>query len=109
MYAKKIGSYSIEGVSDQSIKFAWDVAKYSDTGEYMHDVTAINKAAKENGFKEYPGMNYYENLGGRVLRNREGKVSKYDSSKSCREMHLSRCCLKMDAWLYPFTFFIRAE
>ncbi|HIB1805008.1 TPA: surface exclusion protein SEA1/PrgA, partial [Enterococcus faecalis] len=82
---KKLGLSQLS-VSDQSIKFAWDVAKYSDTGEYMHDVTAINKAAKENGFKEYPGMNYYENLGGGYYETENGKVSKYTLQESIRKM-----------------------
>lgn len=52
----------------------------------MHDVTAINKAAKENGFKEYPGMNYYENLGGGYYETENGKVSKYTLQESIRKM-----------------------
>ncbi|EOI07665.1 hypothetical protein UCK_03237, partial [Enterococcus faecalis EnGen0242] len=82
---KKLGLSQLS-VSDQSIKFAWDIAKYSDTGEYMHDVIAINKAAKENGFKEYPGMNYYENLGGGYYETENGKVSKYTLQESIRKM-----------------------
>lgn len=83
-------------VSDQSIKFAWDVAKYSDTGEYMHDVTAINKAAKENGFKEYPGMNYYENLGGGITKLKMVKFLNILSKKVSAKC-LSICCLMMAA------------
>ncbi|NBA38099.1 SEC10/PgrA surface exclusion domain-containing protein [Enterococcus hirae] len=73
-------------VSNQAIQFAWDVAKYSDPTHYMHDERAINQAAKENGFKQYPGQNFYENLGIGHFSIIDGKVSLYDIEQAFRKL-----------------------
>lgn len=72
-------------VSNQAIKFAWDVAKYSGTKVYTHDKKAINMAAKENGFIEYPDQNFYENLSGGYYQIHDSRVSLLDFEKSARK------------------------
>ncbi|NSR04057.1 surface exclusion protein SEA1/PrgA, partial [Enterococcus faecalis] len=72
-------------ISNQAMKFAWDVAKYDNPKEYGHDVNAINKAAKENGFKEYPGENRYENLTIGYYETVDGKISMLDFEKAARK------------------------
>jgi SEC10/PgrA surface exclusion-like protein len=72
-------------VSEQSIKFAWDVAKYDDsTINNGHDVNAINQAAKENGFKEYPGINSYENLSIGYVNISNNQITLYDFQDAAR-------------------------
>ncbi len=71
------------------MKFAWDVAKYDNPKEFDHDVNAINRAAKENGFKEFPGQNFYENLSMGRFTTQEGKVSMYDFEKAARNALVS--------------------
>ncbi|HAZ7651052.1 TPA: SEC10/PgrA surface exclusion domain-containing protein, partial [Enterococcus faecalis] len=72
-------------ISNQAMKFAWDVAKYDNPKEYGHDVNAINKAAKENGFKGYPGENRYENLTIGYYETVDGKISILDFEKAARK------------------------
>lgn len=72
-------------VSNQAIKFSWDVAKYVDSKVPGHDEKAINKAAKENGFKEYPGLNYYENLSGGYFQPKDGVITLLDFEKAARD------------------------
>ncbi len=43
------------------------------------------KAAKENGFKEYPGQNFYENLSGGYFEPKDGKISVLDFERAARK------------------------
>ncbi|MET2182604.1 SEC10/PgrA surface exclusion domain-containing protein [Enterococcus faecalis] len=81
---EKLGLQKLK-VSSQNIKFAWDNAKYTNPNEIGHDENAINKAAKENGFKEYPGQNFYENLSGGYFQPKDGKISVLDFERAARE------------------------
>ncbi|WP_279264813.1 SEC10/PgrA surface exclusion domain-containing protein, partial [Enterococcus faecalis] len=63
----------------------WDNAKYTNPNEIGHDENAINKAAKENGFKEYLGQNFYENLSGGYFQPKDGKISVLDFERAARE------------------------
>ncbi|MBO6324275.1 surface exclusion protein SEA1/PrgA, partial [Enterococcus faecalis] len=85
---EKLGLQKLK-ISNQAMKFAWDVAKYDNPKEFDHDVNAINRAAKENGFKEYPGQNFYENLSMGRFTTQEGKVSMYDFEKAARNALVS--------------------
>lgn len=67
-------------VSNQVIKFAWDIAKYT-SQIYNHDENAINKAAEENGFKI---QNFYENLSIGTVKIKEDEVSMLDFEKGIR-------------------------
>lgn len=81
---KKFGLQTLR-ISDQAIKFAWDNAKHTNSQEFGHDVDAINQAAKENGFKEYPGQNLYEDLSGGYFEIINGKVSMLNFEKAARQ------------------------
>ncbi|MEM5228553.1 surface exclusion protein SEA1/PrgA, partial [Enterococcus faecalis] len=85
---EKLGLQKLK-ISNQAMKFAWDVAKYDNPKEFDHDVNAINRAAKENGFKEFPGQNFYENLSMGRFTTQEGKVSMYDFEKAARNALVS--------------------
>ncbi|MEB7428268.1 SEC10/PgrA surface exclusion domain-containing protein, partial [Enterococcus faecalis] len=85
---EKLGLQKLK-ISNQAMKFAWDVAKYDNPKEFNHDVNAINRAAKENGFKEFPGQNFYENLSMGRFTTQEGKVSMYDFEKAARNALVS--------------------
>ncbi|MFN6621378.1 surface exclusion protein SEA1/PrgA, partial [Enterococcus faecalis] len=85
---EKLGLQKLK-ISNQAMKFAWDVAKYDNPKEFDHDVNAINRSAKENGFKEFPGQNFYENLSMGRFTTQEGKVSMYDFEKAARNALVS--------------------
>ncbi|HGW6169813.1 TPA: SEC10/PgrA surface exclusion domain-containing protein [Enterococcus faecalis] len=85
---EKLGLQKLK-ISNQAMKFAWDVAKYDNPKEFDHDVNAINRAAKENGFKEFSGQNFYENLSMGRFTTQEGKVSMYDFEKAVRNALVS--------------------
>lgn len=81
---EKLGLQKLK-ISNQAMKFAWDVAKYDNPKEFDHDVNAINRAAKENGFKEYPGQNFYENLSMGYFETINGTISQLDFEKAARK------------------------
>ncbi|EHK2996554.1 SEC10/PgrA surface exclusion domain-containing protein, partial [Enterococcus faecalis] len=85
---EKLGLQKLK-ISNQAMKFAWDIAKYDNPKEFDHDVNAINRAAKENGFKEFPGQNFYENLSMGRFTTQEGKISMYDFEKAARNALVS--------------------
>ncbi|MEW4616244.1 SEC10/PgrA surface exclusion domain-containing protein, partial [Enterococcus faecalis] len=53
--------------------------------EFDHDVNAINRAAKENGFKEFPGQNFYENLSMGYFETINGTISQLEFEKAARK------------------------
>ena len=77
---EKLGLQKLK-ISNQAMRFAWDVAKYDNPKEFDHDVNAINRAAKENGFKEYPGQNFYENLSMGYFETINGTISQLEFEK----------------------------
>ncbi|NSO07580.1 SEC10/PgrA surface exclusion domain-containing protein [Enterococcus faecalis] len=81
---EKLGLQKLK-ISNQAMKFAWDVAKYDNPKEFDHDVNAINRAAKENGFKEYPGQNFYENLSMGYFETINGTISQLEFEKAARK------------------------
>ncbi|MCC4085796.1 SEC10/PgrA surface exclusion domain-containing protein [Enterococcus faecalis] len=77
---EKLGLQPLK-VSNQAIKFAWDIAKYTNSQIYNHDENAINKAAEENGFKI---QKFYENLSIGTVKIKEDEVSMLDFEKGIR-------------------------
>ncbi|EMN1011146.1 surface exclusion protein SEA1/PrgA, partial [Enterococcus faecalis] len=81
---EKLGLQKLK-ISNQAMRFAWDVAKYDNPKEFDHDVNAINRAAKENGFKEYPRQNFYENLSMGYFETINGTISQLEFEKAARK------------------------
>ena len=54
---EKLGLQKLK-ISNQAMKFAWDVAKYDNPKEFDHDVNAINRAQKKVVLKNSPDKTF---------------------------------------------------